>query len=140
MIKGCTTQKNLAIIKGLKENWGEENGYQTEILIPIQNHNMTSLFWVGRSERTAAFGALPGGFSPGSGVPGSRMRLVQRSRVATTFWKRSPKMVSRRQPKRSPSLANALISLRHKPLAKGSRVSKTMLVISFSGCHHFGFA
>jgi hypothetical protein len=64
--------------------------------------------------------------------------LPHATRVATTFWNSPPKQVSLDQRNWFDSLANARISFRHRLLAKGSRVSKTMLVISFSGCHQRG--
>ena len=55
--EGCSQQKYLAIVADFNEKWGKNNGYQTEILFPIQSNNMTSMFWVGRSANTATFGA-----------------------------------------------------------------------------------
>lgn len=55
--EGCDTQKYMAIVTEFNEKWGKKNGYQTEILFPIQSNNMTSIFWVGRSANTATFGA-----------------------------------------------------------------------------------
>ncbi len=57
MNEGCSVQKYLAIVKDFNEQWGNNNGYRAEILFPVQSHNMTSFFWVGRSESAAAFGA-----------------------------------------------------------------------------------
>jgi len=36
--------------------WGSKNGYKSEVLRPIQSHNLVSLYWVGRSKDAAAFG------------------------------------------------------------------------------------
>ena len=55
--EGCSQEKYLAIVKDFNEGWGKNNGYQAEVLFPIQSNNMTSFFWVGRSANAAAFGA-----------------------------------------------------------------------------------
>ncbi len=52
----CSQQKYMAIVTEFNEKWGEKNAYQAEVLFPIQSNNMTSMFWVGRSASTAAFG------------------------------------------------------------------------------------
>ncbi len=57
LTEGCSQQKYLAIVADFNEGWGKNNGYQAEVLFPIQSHNMTSFFWVGRSANAAAFGA-----------------------------------------------------------------------------------
>jgi hypothetical protein len=55
--EGCSKEKYLEIVNDFREQWGSKNGYETEILFPVQSNNMTSLFWVGRSANAAAFGA-----------------------------------------------------------------------------------
>lgn len=52
----CSMPTYLAIVADFNEKWGKKNSYQSEILVPIQSNNLTSLFWVGRSANTAAFG------------------------------------------------------------------------------------
>ena len=54
--EGCDMQTYMAIANDFNEQWGSKNGYQSEVLTPIQSHNLTSLFWVGRSADAAAFG------------------------------------------------------------------------------------
>lgn len=56
-LEGCSQEKYLAIVADFNEQWGKKNGYQAEILFPIQSNNMTSIYWVGRSANAAAFGA-----------------------------------------------------------------------------------
>ena len=46
----------MAIKDDFNEQWGASNGYQSEVLVPIQSHNLISLYWVGRSDNAAAFG------------------------------------------------------------------------------------
>jgi len=55
--EGCDQQKYLAIVTDFNEKWGKKNGYQAEVLFPIQSNNLTSMYWLGRSASTAAFGA-----------------------------------------------------------------------------------
>ena len=52
----CSLDKYLAIKDDFNEQWGSKNGYQSEVLIPIQSNNLISLYWVGRSDSTAAYG------------------------------------------------------------------------------------
>ena len=53
----CSKAQYLEIVNDFREQWGSKNGYETEILFPLQSNNMTSIFWVGRSANAAAFGA-----------------------------------------------------------------------------------
>ena len=52
----CGFSKYLEIVSDFNTQWGKNNGYRAEILAPIQSNNLTSIFWVGRSANTAAFG------------------------------------------------------------------------------------
>ena len=54
--EGCSVSKYVAIKDDFNEQWGAKNGYHSEVLVPIQSNNLTSLFWVGRSDNAAAFG------------------------------------------------------------------------------------
>lgn len=54
--EGCSMSTYLVIAADFNEKWGKANGYRSEILTPIQSHNMESLYWVGRSASTEAFG------------------------------------------------------------------------------------
>ncbi|MDH3339391.1 MAG: hypothetical protein OER22_13785 [Gammaproteobacteria bacterium] len=36
--------------------WGENYGYKTTIAVPFQNENLASMYWLGPSANTAAFG------------------------------------------------------------------------------------
>ena len=53
----CTLDEYLQIAKDFNEQWAADKGYSSRIAVPIQSDNLTSLFWVGTSESTAAFGA-----------------------------------------------------------------------------------
>lgn len=52
----CPLSKYVAIKDDFNSQWGSRNGYSSEVLVPIQSQNLTSLFWVGRSANAAAFG------------------------------------------------------------------------------------
>lgn len=52
----CSMPKFMEIMKDFNE-WGKSHGYQAEIAVPIQSNDLTALFWIGRSESTASFGA-----------------------------------------------------------------------------------
>lgn len=54
--EGCSLPTYVAIAADFNENWGKANGYRSEILAPLQSHNLESFYWVGRSASTEAFG------------------------------------------------------------------------------------
>ncbi len=54
--EGCSVAKYVAIKDDFNEQWASNNGYRSEVLMPIQSSNLISLFWVGRSANAAAFG------------------------------------------------------------------------------------
>ena len=54
--EGCSVSTYVAIKSDFNENWGKEYGYHAEVLVPIQSHNLVSLFWVGRSADAGVFG------------------------------------------------------------------------------------
>ena len=54
--EGCSVPTYVAIKDDFNKQWGAKNGYQSEVLMPIQSNNLTSLYWVGRSDNAAAFG------------------------------------------------------------------------------------
>jgi hypothetical protein len=53
----CSVDKYVEIKNDFNEQWGKSNGYMAEVLVPIQNDDLVSLFWVGRTANAAAFGA-----------------------------------------------------------------------------------
>ncbi len=54
--EGCSVSEYVAIKDDFNEQWGAKNGYQSEVLVAIQSNNLTSLFWVGRTDNAAGFG------------------------------------------------------------------------------------
>jgi hypothetical protein len=54
--EGCSFDKYMEIVKDFNTQWGASNGYKAEVLVPIQSHNLESMFWVGRSKDAASFG------------------------------------------------------------------------------------
>lgn len=52
----CDLGTYLAIKNDFNSQWGKNNGYHAEVLVAIQSHNLTSLYWVGRSASAEAFG------------------------------------------------------------------------------------
>jgi hypothetical protein len=54
--EGCSLSTFVALKDDINEQWGEKNGYQAEVLSPIQSDNLTSVYWLGRSANAAAFG------------------------------------------------------------------------------------
>jgi hypothetical protein len=53
---GCSFDKYMEIAKDFNTQWGVNNGYRAEVLMPIQSQNLVSMYWVGRSKDAAAFG------------------------------------------------------------------------------------
>ena len=53
----CTIQEYVAIKDDFNEQWGKNNGYRAEVVVPIQSQNLVSIFWIGRSANAAAYGA-----------------------------------------------------------------------------------
>ena len=53
---GCSMEKYLQIKDDFNEQWGKKNGYQSEVIVPIQSHDLKTLYWVGRSDNAAAYG------------------------------------------------------------------------------------
>ncbi|NNF51515.1 MAG: hypothetical protein HKN59_03660 [Gammaproteobacteria bacterium] len=54
--EGCSFSEYLSIKDDFNSKWGAKNGYRAEVLMPVQSHNLVSLYWIGRSASTAAFG------------------------------------------------------------------------------------
>lgn len=54
--EGCSVPEYVAIKDDFNEQWGSKIGYRSEVLVAIQSTNLTSLFWIGRTDNAAAFG------------------------------------------------------------------------------------
>ena len=52
----CSVDTYLQIAKEFNSDWAPKHDYRAEVLVPIQSHNLESLFWVGRSKTTDGFG------------------------------------------------------------------------------------
>lgn len=44
-------------IKDDFNKWGAEHGYQASIIVPLQSHDLVTLWWIGKSNSAEAFGA-----------------------------------------------------------------------------------
>ena len=53
---GCTVAEYVAITKDFNEQWGKKYAYHAEILTPIQSHDPTSVYWIGRTSGAESFG------------------------------------------------------------------------------------
>lgn len=53
---GCTLEKYVAIATDFNEQWGKKYGYHAEVASPVQNEKLVSIFWLGRTANTEAFG------------------------------------------------------------------------------------
>lgn len=54
-LEGCALPQYPEVVKDFNK-WGKKYGYNTEIAVPLQNNNLTSMFWMGSSADAAAFG------------------------------------------------------------------------------------
>ena len=54
--EGCTFSEYLAIKDDFNKQWASKHGYQAEVLMPLQSHNLVSFYWVGRTADAATFG------------------------------------------------------------------------------------
>ena len=52
---GCSFGKYMEIVNDFNE-WGESNGYNARIAVPLQNDDLESWYWIGTSANAAAFG------------------------------------------------------------------------------------
>ncbi len=52
----CPMAKYMAIVKDFNE-WGKAYGYRATVLTPIQDNDQQTIWWIGRSENAAKFGA-----------------------------------------------------------------------------------
>lgn len=68
---GCSFDKYMEIAKDFNTQWGVNNGYKSEVLMPIQSPNLVSLYWVGRTKDAAAFGKAWDTWRNGLGDPDS---------------------------------------------------------------------
>jgi len=53
---GCTVEEYVAIAKDFNDQWAKKYGYHSEVAVPVQNEQLTSIYWLGRSASTEAFG------------------------------------------------------------------------------------
>jgi len=54
--EGCTVEQYVAIAKDFNEKWAKKYGYHSEVAVPVQNEELISIYWLGRSASTEAFG------------------------------------------------------------------------------------
>jgi hypothetical protein len=55
LLEGCSFSKYMEIVGDFNQ-WGESYGYKAEIAMPLQNENLTSMYWLGTSANAASFG------------------------------------------------------------------------------------
>ena len=53
----CSFSEYLEIKNDFNSQWGEANGYISSIAMPLQHDDLESMYWIGRTENAAAFGA-----------------------------------------------------------------------------------
>jgi len=55
--ESCSLDTLIKIKDDFNKNWGKDYAYQAEIAAPLQSNDMSTIYWLGRSENAAAFGA-----------------------------------------------------------------------------------
>ena len=84
MNEGCTFETYMEIVADFNE-WGEDYGYRAKIAVPLQNEDLTSMYWVGSSEDAAAFGAAWDSWRDAQSDPDSMpAKLMARFAACTT--------------------------------------------------------
>ena len=68
---GCSIADYVAIVADFNKDWGSNYGYQVEVLVPMQGNDMDTLYWLGRSENAATFGAAFDAWEANVGNPDS---------------------------------------------------------------------
>jgi len=53
---GCDFPTFMQITKDFNSQWAASYAYHAEVLMPLQSHDLVSLYWVGRSKDAASFG------------------------------------------------------------------------------------
>jgi hypothetical protein len=53
---GCSFEKYVAIKDDFNNQWAKDYDYRAEVLMPLQSHDLKSLYWVGRSPDATSFG------------------------------------------------------------------------------------
>lgn len=56
MKDGCSVEQYLQAVRDFNENWGKDNGYHAEVVQPLQNDDLLTWYWLGRSADAQAFG------------------------------------------------------------------------------------
>jgi len=54
----CKLEQELQIVRDFNSQWGPKHGYSAEIVIPIENSHMGSIYWVGRTKDMATLGEV----------------------------------------------------------------------------------
>lgn len=53
---GCTAKEYISIANDFNDQWAKDYGYRSEVAVPVQNDELVSIFWLGRSANAEAFG------------------------------------------------------------------------------------
>jgi hypothetical protein len=53
--EGCSFDEYMEIVNDFNK-WGGDYGYSASVAMPLQNENLTSMFWLGTTKDAATFG------------------------------------------------------------------------------------
>lgn len=53
----CSLATYLASVADFNKDWGSKYAYNVEVFVPMHGDDMNTIYWIGRSENAATFGA-----------------------------------------------------------------------------------
>lgn len=57
LTENCSFSEYMVIVQDFNTQWGESNGYNSRIAMPLQDDDLGSMYWMGTAKNAAAFGA-----------------------------------------------------------------------------------
>ncbi|MGA9574486.1 MAG: hypothetical protein WBS20_11125 [Lysobacterales bacterium] len=53
----CSFSEYMVIVNDFNTQWADAHGYHARVAMPLQSHNLESMYWMGTAKNAAAFGA-----------------------------------------------------------------------------------
>jgi hypothetical protein len=57
LTENCSFSEYMVIVQDFNTQWGQSNGYNSRVAMPLQNDDLGSMYWMGTTKNAAAFGA-----------------------------------------------------------------------------------
>ncbi len=58
LLDGCSFEKYMEIVNDFNSDWGDANGYNARVAMPIQNDDLVTMYWLGTTKDAATFGKV----------------------------------------------------------------------------------